>query len=139
MCEPVKNPADRQFRRKCQVTAGAALLIYVACSQASQRMLDRRFSVVLAGIAGAAFFAELISVGLMVARLRDEFQRVLLMRSFLWATLGTMALTTVWGFMELHGRGQVPHLDVIWVPIILVCAIAAVKVFIFRQHRAVHE
>lgn len=139
MCVSVTNPVGRRFRRSCQVAAGVSLLIYVVCSQAAQRISDRRSSVVLAGIAGAAFFTELISVGLMSTRLRDEFQRALLVRSFLWATVGTMALTTVWGFMELHGRGQVPHLDVIWVPIFLVCATAGVKVLLFRQHRAGYE
>ena len=139
MREIVKRLENRQFRRKCQLAAGASMLIYIVCSQAAQRIPERRLSVVLAGIAGAAFFAELVSVGMLVTRFRDEFQRVLLVRSFVWATLGTMALTTVWGFMELHGRGQVPHLDVIWVPIILVCATAAAKVLIFRQHRAVYE
>ena len=139
MCEAARNPADQQFRRKCQVAVGASLMLYVSCSQASLRISDRRVGLFLAGIAGAAFFAELISVGLLITRMRDEFQRVLLVRSFVWATLVTMALTTVWGFMELHGRGQLPHLDIIWVPIILVCATAVAKVFIFRQHRAEHE
>ena len=139
MCESVKNPVYRQFRRRCQVAAGASLSIYVVCSQASQRISDRRLGVVLAAVAGAAFFTELISVGLLITRLRDEFQRALLVKSFLWATVGTMALTTVWGFMELHGRGQVPHLDVIWVPMMLVCATALAKVFIFRQHRVAYE
>ena len=75
----------------------------------------------------------------MVIRLRDEFQRALLVRSFLWATAGTMAFTTVWGFMELHGRGQVPHLDVIWVPMMLVCATAVAKVLLFRRHKIAYE
>jgi hypothetical protein len=139
MCEPVRNPTDRRFRRKCQVVAAVSLLLYMVCSQASQRVVDRRLGVVLAGIAGVAFFAELTSVALMITRLRDEFQRALLVRSFLWATVATMAFTTVWGFIEMHGRGQVPHLDVIWVPLILVCATAVAKVLIFRQHRAAYE
>jgi hypothetical protein len=139
MCEPVRSPALRQFRRKCQVAAAASLLVYVVCSQASQRIAEWRIGVVLAAVAGAAFFAELISVGLMITRLRDEFQRALLVKSFLWATVGTMAFVTVWGSMELHGRGQVPHLDVIWVPMMLVCATALAKLFVFRQHRVVYE
>lgn len=91
--------------------------------------------LVLSGFAGAAFFAELISVGLLTIHLRDEFQRILLMRSFVWATLITMGLSTIWGFIELHSRGAVPRLHVIWIPMILVSFTAAAKLLIFRQYK----
>jgi hypothetical protein len=135
MCQAVKNPADRQFRRRCQIVTGLCVVLYVLCSQASMRMHSSLVGLVLAGIAGAAFFAELISVGLLTTRLRDEFQRTLLIRSFIWATLITMGFATIWGFIELHSRGMVPHLDVIWIPIILLCCTAAAKLLIFRQYR----
>ena len=89
----------------------------------------------MSGGRGAAFFAELTTVGILVTRLRDEFQRALLTRSFLWATLITMALTTVLGSIELHGHGAVPHLDILWIPILLVCVTAAAKVCIFRRYK----
>jgi hypothetical protein len=90
-------------------------------------------------VAGASFFAELVSVGLLITRLRDEFQRALLLRSFIWATLITMAFTTTWGVIELREPGAVPHLDIIWIPIALVCVTAAAKLFIFRQYRPQSE
>lgn len=135
MCQVVKNPALRHFRRRCQIATGLCLVLYVTCSQASLRIHDGPIGLVLAGVAGAAFFGELISVGLLFTRLRDEFQRTLLLRSFVWATLITMGFATIWGFIELHSHGTVPHLDVIWVPIILVCCTAAAKLLIFRQYR----
>lgn len=51
----------------------------------------------------------LIVVGLYLAEEKDEFQRMLLVQSMLWSIGGTLALTTVWGFLEnfLH----VPHFD----------------------------
>jgi hypothetical protein len=139
MCQALKNPADRQFQRRCQIVTGLCLVLYVTCSQASERMRGSPVGLVLAGIAGAAFFAELISVGLLTTRLRDEFQRTLLIRSFVWATLITMGFATIWGFIELHARGRVPHLDVIWIPIILLCCTAAAKLLIFRQYRPESE
>lgn len=139
MCPPVKNAVDRRFRRQCQIATGVSLILYMACSQASLRIHDGPVSLALAGIAGAAFFAELISVGLLVTRLRDEFQRALLTRSFVWATLITMALTSVWGFVELHARSAVPHLNIIWIPIILVVVTAVAKLVIFRQYRPGNE
>jgi hypothetical protein len=135
MCQAAKSPADRQFRRHCQISTGLSLVVYIACSQAALRIHGNAIGLVLSGFAGAAFFAELVSVGLLTARLRDEFQRTLLMRSFVWATLITMGCTTIWGFIEMHSRGTVPHLDVIWIPMILVCFTAAAKLLIFRHYR----
>jgi hypothetical protein len=139
MCLPVRNAADRQFRRSCQIGVGVSLLLYIVCSQASMRLHNGIPGMVLAGLAGASFFTELVSVGLMVTRLRDEFQRILLTRSFIWATLITMGFATIWGFMEQHASGNVPHLDVLWIPVILVCVTAGAKVFIFRQYRPASE
>ena len=135
MCQAVKSPADRQFRRNCRIAVGLSLILYCASSQASQRLHNTSVSLVLAAVAGAALFVELVSAGLLIIRVRDEFQRTLLLRSFLWGTVITMAFTTVWGFMELHARSMVPHLDVIWIPMILLCVTAGAKLLIFRQYR----
>ena len=137
MCNAAKNPADRRFRRKCQLAVGLSLALYAASSQASLRLHHGvAAGIILAGVAGAAFFAELLSVGLLTMRLRDEFQRVLLTRSFIWATLITMAFSTIWGFVELHAPGAVPHLDIIWIPMILICVTTAAKLLIFRRYQA---
>ena len=139
MCLAVKSPADRQLRRRCKIAVGVSLVLYVSCSQASLRIHNSPVGLALAGVAGASFFAELVSVGLLITRLRDEFQRALLTRSFIWATLITMAFTTTWGVIELREPGAVPHLDIIWIPIALVCVTAAAKLFIFRQYRPQSE
>jgi hypothetical protein len=139
MCLPIRNAADRRFRRQCQIVTSISLILYMACSQASIRIHNGPAGMTLAGIAGASFFAEVFGVGLLVTRFRDEFQRALLTRSFVWATLITMALTTIWGSVELHARGTVPHLDIIWIPIILVVVTAGAKLFIFRQYRPENE
>jgi len=131
--------ADRQLRRHCQIVLGLSLILFMACSQASQRIHSNPVSILLAGVAGAAFFAEFVSLGLMITRLRDEFQRVLLIRSFIWGTVITMAFTTIWGFIELRAPSAVPHLDIIWVPLILICITAGAKLVIFRQHRPENE
>jgi hypothetical protein len=139
MCQPIRNEADRQFRRKCQIVTGLSLVVFVMCSQGSLRMHRGPLDLAVAGVAGAAFFAELVSVGLLVGRLRDEFQRALLLRSFLWATVITMAVATIWGFIELRAHNTVPHVDVIWVPVLLVCLTAVAKLLIFRQYRPASE
>jgi hypothetical protein len=139
MCEKSKSAKDLQFRRKCQMGVGISLVVYVLCSQASLRMQGAPASLALAGIAGVAIFSEVMTVGLLTTRIRDEFQRILLTRSFVWATLITMAFTTVWGFIELRARTTVPHLDIIWIPVIFVCLMAGAKTLIFRQYRPESE
>jgi hypothetical protein len=136
MRQAIKNPADRQFRRRCQIAISSSLVLYIVCSQLSLRYPHGLLSLVLAGLAGASFFTELISVGLLVVRIRDEFQRILLTRSFLWATVITMGFATIWGFVELHSHGTLPHLPLVFVPIILICVTAAAKLLIFRQYRS---
>ena len=120
MCQAARTIEDFQFRRKCQITAGLSLVVYLLCSQTSLRTGDAHLGLVLSGLSGAAFSTELISVGLLIMRLRDEFQRALLVRSFLWATVVTMVVTMIWGSMEMHAHGQMPHLDLIWIPLALV-------------------
>jgi len=139
MCEAIKSEADRRFRRKCQIATGSALVVFVMCSQGSLRMRSGPVDLALAGLAGAAFFTEVVSVGLLLGRLRDEFQRTLLLRSFVWATVITMAVVTIWGFIELRAHGTVPHVGVIWVPMLMVCLTAAAKLLIFRQYRPAGE
>ena len=139
MCQAVKNQADKRFRRQCQIAAGVSFILYFGCSQASLRLHNSSGGLMLAGVAGASFFAEIVSVGLLITRLRDEFQRTLLTRAFVWATLTTMAFTTIWGFLELHARGVVPHLDIIWVPVILICITVGAKLLIFQQYRPEDE
>jgi hypothetical protein len=139
MCQVLKNPADRQFRRRCQVIAGSSLVLYMACSQLSLRYPHGLLSLVLAGLAGAAFFTEFLSVAFLLVRTFDEFQRILLTRSFLWATVITMGFATIWGFVELHSHGTVPHLPILLMPVILVCVTVAAKLLIFRQYRSPAE
>jgi hypothetical protein len=136
MCQSAKTSADRQFRRCCQVIASSCLLLFIICSRLAAQYPNGLLSLVLDGCAGAFFFAELISVGLLILHIRDEFQRILLTRSFLWATVITMGFTTIWGFIELHSHGTVPHLPTIFLPIVLICVTAAAKLLIFRQHRS---
>jgi len=43
----------------------------------------------------------IVVVGLYLAEEKDEFQRNLLIQSMLWGLGAIMALTTVWGFLQI--------------------------------------
>lgn len=51
MCQTVRNEADRQFRRKCQIATGLGLVMFVMCSQGSLRMHRGPVDLALAGLA----------------------------------------------------------------------------------------
>lgn len=51
----------------------------------------------------------LIVVGLYLAEEKDEFLRNLFVQSMVWGIGATLALTTVWGFLELFVN--IPHLQ----------------------------
>jgi hypothetical protein len=130
------RPADRLFRRRCQIVGSMCLVLYIASSQLSLRVGQGPRGLTLAGLGGAFFFGEIIAVTFLVVRIRDEFQRTLLTQSFLWASVLTMAFATIWGFIELHGHDTLPHIPILIVPFLLITLAAAAKLIIFRQHKS---
>jgi hypothetical protein len=55
----------------------------------------------------------LAAAGLYLAEVKDEFRRAIMVQSMLWSMGGTLAVTTVWGFLESFA--QVRHIEWIWV------------------------
>ena len=139
LSKSLRTPAARLFARKCQVAGVLSLFGYIALSQTALRLPLGPLHTVLLALAGLFFFAELIALGLLVNRKFDEFQRVLLIRSFVWATVITMGLTTVEGFVELGSHGTAPRVPLGYVPVVLLVITALAKVFIFRRNRPVSE
>jgi hypothetical protein len=55
----------------------------------------------------------LAATGLYLAEVKDEFRRAIMVQSMLWSIGATLAVTTVWGFLESFA--QVRHIEWIWV------------------------
>ena len=137
MCEAlIKTPAERAFKRTCQTAAASCLLVYITASQAALRVHGTLSVTLLAALSGAAFFGELLAVTFLMVRIRDEFQRTLLIQSFLWASAITMALTFIIGAVELDTHEAFGRTPIIFVPLLLITLTALAKVLIFRQHRS---
>lgn len=75
----------------------------------------------------------------LAVRIRDEFQRTLLARSFCWASVITFALATVWGCVEMQAHGVVPHIPYLVIPGTTILLTTIAKLVIFRQNQAPAE
>jgi hypothetical protein len=133
------HPTNRFNQRRYGALASVFFLLMMACELLLPSAPHGIPSLVVAGGIGAFFCAELATFALLALSRFDEFQRVLLTRSFIWATFATMALCSIWGFVELHGRAEVPHLQLMMLPVILALFTAAAKLILFRQHKSPAE
>jgi hypothetical protein len=84
---------------------------------------------VLATLPGLTIVGQIVVFGMYLAEEKDEFVRTLQMQSMVLGIGATLAVTTVWGFLEafVHVR----HLDLILVyP--LYCALAGISYGLVR-------
>lgn len=75
----------------------------------------------------------IVAVGRYLVEEDDEFRRMLLVQSMLWGLGGTLAVTTVWGFLEEWT--SVPRLPLYLVFPMFCVAIAIAQPFLFRRYR----
>jgi peptidoglycan/LPS O-acetylase OafA/YrhL len=80
---------------------------------------------------GISMVAMLIAAAVGLARQRDEFQRKLLTQAMIWGTGGMLAITTVWGLLEVHT--SIPRMDVLVNFPIFIAITAIAKVTLFRR------
>jgi peptidoglycan/LPS O-acetylase OafA/YrhL len=81
---------------------------------------------------GVSMVAMLIAAAIGLARQRDEFQRKLLTQAMIWGIGGMLAITTVWGLLEVHT--SIPRMDVLLNFPIFIVITAIAKVTLFRRN-----
>jgi hypothetical protein len=75
----------------------------------------------------------LIETGRYLAAEKDEFQRHLLVECLLGGIGGTLAVTTIWGYMEDFVRA--PRLDLIWIYPIFWLFVGIAMPVVYRRYR----
>jgi hypothetical protein len=108
------NPAARRYYRRLIVT----LLLYAASLVVSIGVFIHfrptgPLAYALAILPAIPVIGILAVFGLYLAEEKDEFQRFIGVQAMLWGIGGTLAVTTVWGFLE--NFVHVPHLQLILV------------------------
>ncbi len=105
-----KSPAIRNYNRRFFISMGAYLvLLFGVVWLFKHQHPAGLLAYVLALLPAMPLVAVIVVVGLYLAEEKDEFQRNLLVLEMLWALGATLAVTTVWGFLE--DFTDTPHLQ----------------------------
>ena len=108
------NPAQRKFRVRSLVAATLTVLFAIVAAGVFHRFHPHGVDACLVAVLPALpILWVLIETGRFLAAEKDEFQRNLLVQSLLGGIGGTLAVTTVWGYMEDFARA--PRLDLIYI------------------------
>jgi hypothetical protein len=99
-----RAPATQRYRRRLLVGMIAYLALLLIALGVHLRAPDLGPLAYLVAAAPAAPLLGVIgAMGLYFREETDEFQRMLMTQACLWATGGVLAITTVWGFLEMFG------------------------------------
>jgi hypothetical protein len=113
--------------------AMVVLLIVFLGVQAVMRMrLSGAAGMTVAVLAGACFCGIMGVAWAVVLRSADEYRRVLLQRSVMWALGLTLGAVTVCGYVEVGMRTSL-HVPLLAVPLCFVMLTAAMKLVVFRR------
>jgi len=103
------DPAVRRYFNQ----VAASMLVYTLCIVVAVWEFVHRhptgvMAYALAVLPALPIVAMLVAHGYCLAEMKDEFQRWIAILSLLWSLGATLAVTTIWGFLE--NFVQVPHL-----------------------------
>ena len=108
----LNNPAVRRYLLRFAATMG----VYMVCLVLAVWVFVHArphgpLAWVLAILPGLPIVAMLGTFALYLKEEQDDFQRSVMTEAMLWATGGTLSVTTIWGFLE--NFVQAPHLQLI--------------------------
>ena len=111
----MRNPAAGRYTRRMIAIAAA----YVAGIVLASLVIDREaplgpVTIGLALVPGFAILAAIGAIGRFLNELADEYLRMLEVRKVIVATGFTLAVTSVWGLLELYSA-SLPRLPVFYV------------------------
>ncbi|WP_430386885.1 hypothetical protein [Blastomonas fulva] len=109
------HPAMRRYmKRIIPITIAYIATIALATALVPDNAPASALTIGLALLPGMAALGWLWAMGRLLIELDDEYLRMLEVRKFLIATGATLAITSVWGVLELYSP-EVPKLAVFFV------------------------
>ncbi|WP_292051374.1 MULTISPECIES: hypothetical protein [unclassified Brevundimonas] len=101
------TPAGRAYAAGTLISMGIYALGILAASFAVEYDLARPVIIALALVPGLAILAHIVAI-LNYLRSADEFLKALTARRLIIASMGTLAIFAVWGFLETFAGLQGP-------------------------------
>ncbi len=131
---PSKSREQLRFVRTCWMSGGMVAVLAVAAAAAFRLWhLKGLLAYPVAVLPAVPILWVLIETGRYIAVEKDEFQRNLLVQCLLGGIGGTLAVTTIWGYMEDFAR--TPRLDLVWVYPIFWLFVALTYPVVVRGYR----
>ena len=129
-----KSPAQRRFVRTTWMSAGLVVVLAVGAAAAFRLgHLKGLPAYPVAVLPALPILWVLIETGRFLATEKDEFQRTLLVQCLLGGIGGTLATTTVWGYLQDFAHA--PRLDPIWVYPIFWLFVGIAWPVVYRRYR----
>jgi hypothetical protein len=108
------SPEQRRWVRSCWMSAAMVVPLVVGAAAAFRFYHLHGFAAyVVAALPTLPILWVLAELGRFLAVEKDEFQRNVLVQCVLGGTGGTLATTTIWGYLEDFAHA--PHLDLVYV------------------------
>lgn len=102
------SPAARVYQRRALLCAGTYMLTLSAAIGLRHEVAPNGVLAYAVAIAPAVpLIAMIVVIGIYLREEPDEFLRAVQTEGCLWATGGTLAIATVWGFLEMFNLA--PH------------------------------
>jgi len=129
-----QSPAGRRYLKRF-IPAMITYVVSIFGASYGFKLFDLQGPVAWAvAIAPALPILAVIAImGLYVKEETDEFQRNVLVESMLWGFGITLAVTTVWGFLEMYVH--TPGLQSFWAFPIFCGAMGLAQPFVRRRYR----
>jgi hypothetical protein len=112
ICLPNTQARKRYSRRVVIAMAIYVVLILLCAYLLKHAHPGRAVAVLLAILPALPIIATLIAVGAYLRDEADEFQRFLFQQNLLWGMGVTLAVTSVWGLLELFT--SIPHIPIVF-------------------------
>ncbi len=109
----MQNSAQRRYVVRSAISAGMLIVLTFAGKWTLHALHPSTLMAYLIGIAAALpIVGAVAATAYYLLEEKDEFQTNLFVQSLLVGIACTLALTTIWGYLESFANA--PHLDAIW-------------------------
>lgn len=130
----MKSAAQRRIVHISWMSAGL-IVVFSLVAAAAFRLwhLKGLLACPVAVLPALPILWVIVETGRFLAAEKDEFQRNLLVQCMLWGIGGTLAVTTIWGYMEDFARA--PRLNLILIYPIFVLFMGIAMPLVYRRYR----